>query len=170
MPRRQLDVDSQSTASSTMKIHIDQYAGSFEGQQRQKLELAINPVLKELDAALAKAIEELRPISDAFSEGRKPADEEAKKSLRGADTQIARGQSLVADLVQKSEGTPYAFIGLQLVDITELHISPARLDVKAAKSDSPDRKNHVQNAEVHLTRAGRCWPTSRASTKASNAT
>ncbi len=153
MPRRQLDVDSQSTASSTMKIHIDQYAGSFEGQQRRKLELAIDPVLKELDAALAKAIEELRPISEAFSEGRKPADEEAKKSLRGADTQIARGQSLVADLVQKSEGTPYAFIGLQLVDITELHISPARLDVKSAKSDSPDRKNHVQNAEVHLTRA-----------------
>ena len=69
MPRRQLDVNSQSAASSTMKIHIDQFAGSFEGQQRQKLELAINPVLKELDAALAKAIEELRPISDAFSEG-----------------------------------------------------------------------------------------------------
>jgi hypothetical protein len=153
MPRRQLDVDSQSSASSTMKIHIDQYAGSFEGQQRQKLELAINPVLKELDAALAKAIEELRPISEAFSEGRQPADEDAKKSLRGADTQIARGQSLVADLVQKSDGTPYAFIGLQLVDITELHISPARLDVKSARSDSPERKNHVQNAAVHLTRA-----------------
>ncbi len=170
MPRRQLDVDSQSAASSTMKIHIDQFAGSFEGQQRQKLELAINPVLKELDAALAKAIEELRPISDAFSEGGKPANEEVKKSLRAADTQIARGQSLVADLVQKSEGTPYEFIGLQLVDITELHVSPARLDVKAAKSDSPERKEQVQHAEVHLTRAGRCWPTSRASTKTSNAT
>ena len=73
--------------------------------------------------------------------------------MRAADTQIARGQSLVADLVQKSDGTPYAFIGLQLVDITELHISPARLDVKAAKPESPDRKDRVQQAEVHLTRA-----------------
>jgi hypothetical protein len=152
MTRRQLDVDSQSTVSSTMKIHIDKWAGSFDGQQRGKLELLIDPVLKELDAALAKAIEELRPVSDALAEGNKSSDD-FKKSLRAADTQIARGQSLVADLVQKSDGTPYAFIGLQLVDITELHISPARLDVKAAKNDTPDRKDRVQQAEVHLTRA-----------------
>jgi hypothetical protein len=152
MPRRQLDVESQSTASSTMKIHIDKWAGSFDGQERRKLEILIDPVLKELDAALAKAIDELRPVSDALAEGKKSSDD-FKKPLRAADTQIARGQSLVADLVQKSDGTPYAFIGLQLVDITELHVSPARLDVKAAKADSPDRKDRVQQAEVHLTRA-----------------
>ena len=152
MTRRQLDVESQSTASSTMKIHIDKWAGSFDGQERRKLEILIDPVLKELEAALAKAIDELRPVSDALAEGKKPSDD-FKKPLRAADTQIARGQSLVADLVQKSDGTPYAFIGLQLVDITELHISPARLDVKAAKADSPDRKDRVQQAQVHLTRA-----------------
>ena len=156
MTRRQLDVDSQSTTSSTMKIQIDKWAGSFEGQQRRKLEIVIEPVLKELDAALAKAIEELRPLSDDLAQGKnlgkKPGDE-FKKSLRAADTHIARGQSLVADLVQKSDGTPYAFIGLQLVDITELHISPARLDVKAAKAETPDRKERVQQAAVHLTRA-----------------
>jgi hypothetical protein len=152
MSRRLLDVESQSAASSTMKIHIDQFAGSFEGQQRRKLELSIDPVLKELDAVLAKAIEELRPVSDALDQGKKPGDV-VKKSLRAADTQIARGQSLVVELVQKSDGTPYAFIGLQLVDITELHISPARLDVKAAKAETPDRKQHVQQAEFHLSRA-----------------
>jgi hypothetical protein len=156
MTRRQLDVDSQSTSSSTMKIQIDKWAGSFEGQQRRKLEILIDPVLKELDAALAKAIEELRPLSEDLASGKntgkKPGDE-FKKSLRAADTHIARGQSLVADLVQKSDGTPYAFIGLQLVDITELHISPARLDVKAAKAETPDRKERVQQAAVHLTRA-----------------
>jgi len=135
-----------------MKIHIDKWAGSFDGQERRKLEILIDPVLRELDAALAKALDELRPVSDALAEGKKPSDD-FKKSLRAADTQIARGQSLVADLVQKSDGTPYAFIGLTLVDITELHISPARLDVKAAKADSPDRKDRVQQAEVHLTRA-----------------
>jgi len=156
MTRRQLDVDSQSTTSSTMKIQIDKWAGSFEGQQRRKLEILIDPVLKELDAALAKAIDELRPVSDDLAQGKnlgkKPGDD-FKKSLRAADTHIARGQSLVADLVQKSDGTPYAFIGLQLVDITELHISPARLDVKAAKAETPDRKERVQQAAVHLTRA-----------------
>jgi hypothetical protein len=153
MTRRRLDVDSQSTASSTMRIHIDRWAGSFEGQQRRKLEILIDPVLKELDATLAKAIEELRPITDAYSEGRKPAEDDVKKELRAGDTQIARGQSLVGDLVQKTDGTPYAFIGLQLVDITELHVSPARPDAKAARSDSPERKDQVQHAEVHLTRA-----------------
>lgn len=152
MTRRQLDVESQSTVSSTMKIHIDKWAGSFDGQQRQKLEILIDPVLKELDAALAKAIDELRPVAEALAEA-KNSSGAFKKPLRAADTQIAHGQSLVAELVQKSDGTPYAFIGLQLVDITELHISPARLDVKAAKADSPDRKDRVQQAMVHLTRA-----------------
>jgi hypothetical protein len=152
MARRLLDLESQSTASSTMKIHIDQWAGSFEGQQRHKLELSIDPVLKELDAVLAKAIEELHPVSDALDRGKMPGDD-VKKSLRAADTQIARGQSLVTELVQKSDGTPYAFIGLQLVDITELHISPARLAVKAAKAETPDRKQNVAQAEFHLSRA-----------------
>jgi len=152
MTRRSLDVESQSSASSTMRIHIDQWAGTFDGQQRQKLELLIDPVLKELDAILAKAIDELRPVSVDLNLGKTPG-ENYKKSLRAADTLIARAQTLVGDLVQKSDGTPYAFVGLQLVDITELHISPARADVKAAKPDAADKQQHIHQAVVHLTRA-----------------
>jgi hypothetical protein len=90
MTKRQLDVDSQSTASSTMKIHIDKWAGSFEGQQRRKLEILIDPVLKELDAALAKAIEELRPVSDALAQAKKPSDDFKKPFARGRHTNCTR--------------------------------------------------------------------------------
>ena len=142
----------QSAVSSTMKINIDKWAGSFEGQQRRKLEILIDPVMKELDATLAKAVEELRPASDMLSQAKKARARFSEVASRGRHANRAR-PVLVADLVQKSDGTPYAFIGLQLVDITELHISPARLDVKSAKNETPRRKDQVQEATVHLIRA-----------------
>lgn len=150
---QKLDVDSQSTASSTMKIHIDEWAGTFQGQQRERLEVLIDPVLKELDATLLKALEHLKPVSGALGAA-KPFDEELKTSLKGSETQIERAQSLVADLVKKTDGSPYAFIGLQLVDIIELHISPARIEVKATSTDPAEKRmGHTQQAEFHLTRA-----------------
>ena len=125
MPRQQLDVDSQSTASSTMKIHIDQYAGSFEGQQRQKLELAGDQSgLERTRRGPGKGDRGTTPHFRRLLRRKKTRRRRSQEITARCDTQIARGQSLVADLVQKSEGTPYAFIGLQLVDITELHISP----------------------------------------------
>jgi hypothetical protein len=152
MARRQLDVASQSASSSTMKIHIDEWAGSFKGQQREKLEIAIDPVLKELDATLAKAIDALRPVFVELRKGKIVGDQ-YQKSLRSADTRIAHGESLVSELVHKTTDTPYAFIGLQLVDITELHVSPARVDLKAAKPEASDKELHVHQAVFHLTRA-----------------
>jgi hypothetical protein len=152
MSMRQLDVDSQSASSSTMRIHIDKWAGSFEGQQRQKLELLIDPVLRELDAALAKAVEELRPVAQALAQSKAPGALNVK-AIRSAEMQILRAQSLVGDLVQKATGTPYAFIGLQLVDITELHIAPARAAVREVKPESAERLQNVQLADSHLKRA-----------------
>lgn len=153
MTRRRLDVESQSAASSTMRIHIDEWAGTFDGQKRAKLEILIDPVLKELDSTLLKALEHLKPVSTAL-EVSKPLDEGLGKLLKATETQVERAQSLVGDLVRKTDGTPYAFIGLQLVDITELHISPARGEVKATSAAPEDkRKAHLQQAEFHLSRA-----------------
>jgi len=153
MTRRRLDVEAQSTASSAMTIHIDEWAGSFKGQQREKLELAIDPVLKELDATLARAQEYLRPVRTALQQQKTVGDEE-KKSLQSVETQIERSQSLVADLVKKSEGTPYAFIGLQLVDITGLHIVPAGTEVRGITADPAEKQlPHAEQAELHLSRA-----------------
>ncbi len=153
MSRRKLDVESQSSASSTMRIHIDNWAGSFESQQREKLEVQIDPVLKELDAVLAKSLEFLKPAVQFAAEG-KALDDEHITSVRGAETQIERGESLVGELVKKTDGTPYAFIGLQLVDITGTHVSPAHVEVHAITVDPAEKQmGHLQQGEFHILRA-----------------
>src|SRR6185436_5392367 len=54
MSKRVLDVG-QSSACQPMRIRVDEWAGSFEGQLREKLEIAIDPVLRQLDALLSHA-------------------------------------------------------------------------------------------------------------------
>ena len=91
--------------------------------------------------------------AEALQQG-KPLDDGLKKSLQAGETQIERAQVLVADLVKKTTDTPYAFIGLTLVDITELHVSPARAELKAVNTDAADKqKEHVEQAQFHVNRA-----------------
>ena len=45
MSKRMLDV-AQTCSCTPMKIIVDQWARSFDGQMRDKLEIAIDPVLK----------------------------------------------------------------------------------------------------------------------------
>ncbi len=154
MPRRLLDVGAQSACSATMRIQIDEWSGTFAGQQREKLEIMIDPVLTALDRALAKAIDHLGKVSEAVKQNKDHKQDEVKTPLRAADVEIERGESLVTDLVKKTDGTPYAFIGLQLVDIVALHVEPARAEVKAVTADVADQRTaHVDQAVFHLNRA-----------------
>ena len=54
MSKRMLDV-AQTCNCQPMKIKVDEWGRSFEGQLRDKLEIAIDPVLKQLDSLLGKA-------------------------------------------------------------------------------------------------------------------
>ena len=67
MPKRMLDVKPPQTASSQrMRLKVDQWAGSFEGQQRAKLEMAIAPELEALDQKLAKSQRTARGVLDGL--------------------------------------------------------------------------------------------------------
>ena len=63
-----LDV-AQSSSSQRMRLKVDQWAGSFSGQQRRKLEVAIAPKLAALDEALAKAERTSQGVLDADQPG-----------------------------------------------------------------------------------------------------
>ena len=153
MSLRQLDVAAQSTSSKRMTIKIDETAGSFSGQQRIKLEMAISPRLEELGLALEKAQSLARSVLDDLT-----SPEEWKKK-HDRDTTAAERQILAAlkivDYVEKrSKDTPYAFVGLQLVDISLAHIEPARRDFwKALQSDGETRVESVRNGWQHTGRA-----------------
>ena len=56
MTRRSLDVgSSQAGSSARMSLTVDRWAGSFDGQSREKIEMAIAPVIEEIDQQLEKA-------------------------------------------------------------------------------------------------------------------
>jgi hypothetical protein len=152
MPRRSLDI-AQSASSQRMRLSVDEWAGSYEGQQRAKLEMAISPELEALDKAIEKGQKIARGVLDEL---------EADPTWRGthdrdvtsAERATVEAQELVSKLQARTKDTPYAFIGLQVSDIGLAHIAPARSDFwKALESEGEDRVTSVRDAWQHLGRA-----------------
>ncbi|HEX2477354.1 MAG TPA: Ig-like domain-containing protein, partial [Lacipirellulaceae bacterium] len=152
MPRRSLDI-AQSASSQRMRLSVDEWAGSFEGQQRAKLEMAISPELEALDKALEKGQKTARGVLDEL---------EADATWRGthdrdvtsAERSTVEAQERVSKLQERTKDTPYAFIGLQVTDISLAHIGPARSGFwKALESEGEDRVTSVRDAWQHLGRA-----------------
>ena len=130
MTRRQMPGQS-SARSSRHSIEVDEWAGTFEGQNREKLQIAIEHYIEQLTASLLAA--------------RKPADELAghvRSGLQWGQTQTAGlGRALahlreadgtIEALTNVSRNTPYAFMGMQLEDIGESHVAPAQKSLDQA--------------------------------------
>ncbi|HTD88346.1 MAG TPA: hypothetical protein VK850_17365, partial [Candidatus Binatia bacterium] len=126
MNKRMLDVG-QTAACKPRNITVDENAGSFDGDKRQKLEIAIEPVLKRLDELLAQA--QTNTVQQHFEP---------------ATTNLTACERAISDLTSRTTGTPYAFIGLQLQNIAQAHISPA----KQSLADT-----NVDQASFHIARA-----------------
>jgi hypothetical protein len=146
MSKRVLDVAGQCCSCQPMKIVVDEWGRSFEGQMREKLEIAIDPVLKLLDGLLGKA---QQLTDDTLAAGRsaeglgqkqRPALEAARDDLRQAD-------SAVSDLKKVSHDTPYAFISLQMDDMRDTYISPARKNLGDVAMESAALKDDITNLE-----------------------
>jgi hypothetical protein len=152
MSRRMLDV-AQSSSSQRMRLKVDQWAGSFSGQQRRKLEVAIAPKLAALDEALAKAERTSQGVLDeigAGAEWRAAHDREISSAEQASES----GQKLIEELESQTKDSPYAFIGLQVSDIGIAHVEPARSALwTALKSDGEGRVASVRDAHQHLVRA-----------------
>jgi hypothetical protein len=153
MPKRALDVAPQSSASQRMRLKVDKWAGSFSGQQRTKLELAIAPDLEALDEALAAGQRTANGVLEQLA-----ADDAWRAShdreVTSAEKHTVEAQRIIDALEQRSKGTPYAFVGLQVVEIGLAHVEPARNDFwKAIEANDGDRAASVRDALQHLTRA-----------------
>jgi hypothetical protein len=153
MPKRMLDVESQTTTSQRMRLKVDKWAGSFSGQQRGKLEMAIAPDLEALDELLAKAERTARGVMQQLKSDAewRPSHE---REVTNAEKSTADAQGLIDKLQQRTKGTPYAFVGLQVVEIGLAHVEPARNGFwKALESDGDGRSASVSDALQHLARA-----------------
>ena len=126
MSKRMLDVG-QTAACKPRNINVDEHAGSFDGEKREKLEIAIDPVLKRLDELLAQA-----------------QTNTVQRQFEPAKTNLIASERAISDLTSRTAGTPYAFIGLQLQNIAHAHISPAKQFLA---------ETNVESASFHIARA-----------------
>ena len=124
--KRMLDVG-QTAACKPRNIQVDEHAGSFDGEKREKLEIAIEPVLKRLDELLASA-----------------QTNTVQRQFEPAKTNLIASERAISDLTSRTAGTPYAFIGLQLQNIAQAHISPAKQFLA---------ETNVDSASFHIARA-----------------
>lgn len=153
MAQNSVDLPARSSASQQMRVKVDQWAGSFEGQQREKLELVIAPLIAELDRTLEKAQTLSRIVLDETPD---PAQWRAKqdRDVSQAEKRVVAATKIITDLEGDTNGTPYAFIGLQLVDINQAHIEPARREFwKSLQTDATGRVDAVRNGWQHTGRA-----------------
>ncbi len=154
MSKRELDTPAgQCTSCSRRKITIDEWAGSFASQVLDKLQIEIDPVLKELKKTLGQARDTLQPVADRATAlpDWKPAD---SVPVRKGDGFLELSEKQVKELTTKTNETPYAFIGLQLQDISQLHIQPARSHLQGVTLlDAPCKPEDLTASLVHIQRA-----------------
>ena len=155
MSKRMLDVAGQCSACKPRNITVDETAGSYAGEKRKKLEIAIEPVLERLKELLAEAqvkTDSLRAPAVSTA-GLQAAHAEV---LNGAKQHIVDAQRAVSDLKGRTANTPYAFIGLQLNNIADSHVSPAYKslsDVAFPPSATVSNVAYLEKGSFHIARA-----------------
>jgi hypothetical protein len=155
MPKRVLDVAGQCSSCQPMKITVDQWGKSFEGQMRDKLEIAIDPVLKLLDGLLGKA-QQLTDDTLAAGQSAEGLSQKQNGLLQDARDNLRRADSAVSELKRVCHDTPYAFISLQVDDIRDTHISPARknlADVALEPATHIEDITNLQQGSFQIKRA-----------------
>ena len=75
-------------------------------------------------------------------------------SCKVADQSVGQAIQLIDDLSLKTEETPYAFVGLTLVDISQSQIVPAQEEFRnGLQSDSSDRRERILAGWRYVQRA-----------------
>jgi hypothetical protein len=155
MTKRALDTPGQSSSAQPMRIKVDEFAKSFDGQMREKQELAIDPTLKLLDELLKRA-HDLTETNIIAANSKEGLGLEQTWSLEESKDQIRQADRAVVELKKLSTGTPYAFIGLQISDIDDTHIVPAREELGEVTLESAKLKADKENltqASFHIEQA-----------------
>ncbi|MCK4849740.1 MAG: hypothetical protein KAT11_00240 [Phycisphaerae bacterium] len=113
------------SSSQPSYIQIDEWAGSFEGQQREKLQIAIEAYIKRLDALLSAARKPAGELEEHVRSSLNWQEQEDHK-LTESSAHLKEADDTIDELTDKSRNTPYAFMAMQLEDIGLSHVDPAR--------------------------------------------
>ena len=154
MAKRGLDVGGgQSSSSGQQRIKVDQYAGGFTSEHRNKLEIAIAPTLEVLKSSLESAGQNVRQVMNPTAADA-VTGAVAVKAIQDASSALEEASEAVIGLNQKTKNTPYAFVGLRLESIRAADVAPAWEDVRRAiKATDKPRLDHAGSAWNHISRA-----------------
>ena len=160
MIRRALDTDEgQGSMSIRMRLKIVERM-SMDGQEFEasKSSTAIRKQLESIDLELESAQKLLTTISENMEkEDASPTDR--AKRLDDTDKNLEEAKSLIAKLKKKTSETPLAFIGLQMVNMGQVHVVPARDRVIRIRRSTVDAQSsgrlRIQSLDAlgHITQA-----------------
>ncbi len=112
----------QNTLTGRRRLKITEKLASIaEAEQRPGEDRQIRESVVEIDEMLADVESGVRQLVQ-----HKIADADRAEQFRRLDTGLGNIESYVADLREQTKENQFAFVGLQMVDITRTHVTPAR--------------------------------------------
>nr|WP_236623949.1 hypothetical protein [Rhodopirellula baltica] len=146
---RQRKQKGQNATTGRRRLKItDKLSAIAEAEERPGDELKMRESVVEIDQMLAEIETGLRKLVE-----RKIADSDRSEQFRRLDTGLGNVEDFVAKLREQTRESQYAFVGLQMVDITRSHVTPARdrafAGSQRAGSDNADATMGLQ----HVVRA-----------------
>lgn len=137
---------------------------AFTDRRRLKITATLSAIAEAKDSpaeqrSFREAVVEIeRRLSEIETEVRKLVDHAIADADRGEqwkrlDASLEGVETFVADLRQQTKDNEYAFVGLQMVDITRTHVTPARDRVFAGSQRPAASDVDAKMALQHVIRA-----------------
>lgn len=133
--RRRLKITERLTAVAAAE---DVTAATLEIRERVA---QIDKMLAAIEADLTRVVN--RELPDASH----------SRQFQALDTQLGEVEEYIAQLHRETKDHEFAFVGLQMVDISRSHVTPARDRVFVAARDSARAAAHASDALQHVVRA-----------------
>lgn len=128
-----------------LKIEDKTISAAEPSANRVTVQMQVRQRLEEIDRELQPAEEVLSSLVSSVSQSG-IADPQIQE-LHGVDQRLAKVDQIIANLRNESKETPYAFVGLHMVEVGTAHITPAR-DHVFALIRQPDVDTHGNSAEA----------------------
>lgn len=153
----QLNLPHEGSAQSmTQHLQIDEWASSFDAQQRRQIELAVDNVIARIRGLLNETSQAVDEVLTATRPDDAPWKHAYRHTINDARRQLRTVNELAARLKERTAPTPYAFVGLQVFELEKTHVEPARTNLAQAIAHQDERltrQSHLEVASVSLHRA-----------------
>ncbi|WP_166831223.1 hypothetical protein [Thalassoroseus pseudoceratinae] len=141
----------QNAETNKRKLKITKRLASVaksDAERKKEQRAGIRQKVVAIDVMLAEVETRLNQILN-----REIPDSQHRQAFEETDDRLGEVETFVAELRQETAEGEFAFIGLQMVDITRTYVTPARDRVFQAIRDVAGAEAHTKVASGHITRA-----------------